>query len=191
MMEANARIGVAVAAYFPSFTLSASAGLESTDASRWLTWASRFWSVGAGVTETVFQGGLRGAQTDEARAAYDAAVASYRQTVLEAMQEVEDNLAALRILAEEARAEEDLLVSARQAVTVSMNQYRAGTINYLSVIVAQAAALTNERAAVNIRSRRLVACAVLIKALGGGWEASRLDEAAGKGGPAAPGASAP
>jgi len=191
MVEANARIGVAVAAYFPSFTLSASAGLESTEASRWFNWASRFWSIGPAVTETVFQGGLRGAQTDEARAAYDAAVASYRQTVLEAMQEVEDNLAALRILAEEARAEEDLLTSARQAVTVSMNQYRAGTINYLNVIVAQAAALTNERAAVNIRSRRLVACAVLIKALGGGWEASRLEEAAGKGPQAGPGVATP
>src|SRR6185369_8740684 len=143
-------------------------------------WASRFWSVGAAASQTVFQGGLRGAQTDQARAAYDETVALYRQTVLAAFQEVEDNLAALRILAQEARAQEDLLVSARQAVTVSMNQYRAGTLNYLNVIIAQAAALTNERAAVNIRSRRLVACAVLIKALGGGWDATLLEEAAGR-----------
>src|SRR5262245_47088490 len=169
---ANAQIGVAVAAYFPTVTLSAGGGLQSGSIADWLTWPSRFWSVGPGISQTVFDGGLRRAQTDEARAAYDAGVATYRQTVLTAFQEVEDNLAALRILAEEAHVQDDAVSAARQTVTVTTNQYRAGTVSYLDVVVAQTTALENERTAVDIRSRRMVAAVLLVKALGGGWTAS-------------------
>ncbi|PYM66628.1 MAG: RND transporter [Candidatus Rokuibacteriota bacterium] len=171
---ANAQIGVAEAAYFPTVTLSVSGGLESGSLSRWLTWPSRFWSVGPGISQTVFDGGLRKAQTDEARAAYDQTVAAYRQAVLTGFKEVEDNLAALRILEEEARVQDEAVAAARQTVTVVTNQYRAGTVSYLDVVVAQTTTLTDERAAVDIRARRMAAAVLLIKGLGGGWDASRL-----------------
>jgi NodT family efflux transporter outer membrane factor (OMF) lipoprotein len=182
MAAANAQIGVAVAAYFPTVTLSASGGFESTDLSKWLTWPSNFWSVGSAISEIVFEGGLRHAQTDQARAAYDANVAFYRQTVLTGFQQVEDNLAALRILEEEAQAQEGAVNAARQSLAVAINQYKAGTVNYLTVIVAQAAALNNEINALGILSRRMTASAVLIKALGGGWSASALRSAGDLGG---------
>lgn len=171
---ANARIGAAEAAYYPALTLSASAGLEASDLSHWLTWPSRFWSFGPAITETLYDGGLRGAQTDQARAVYDASVATYRQTVLTGFQEVEDNLAALRILEEESRVQGEALKSARQSVTFTTNQYRAGTVSYLSVIVIQAVALVNERTAIDILGRRMTAGVLLIKALGGGWNLSAL-----------------
>jgi NodT family efflux transporter outer membrane factor (OMF) lipoprotein len=171
---ANAQIGLAVAAYYPTVTLSASGGFESTSLSKWFTWPSRFWSVGPGISESVFDGGLRQAQTAQARAAYDGTVASYRQTVLTGFQEVEDNLAALRILEEEAKVQEEAVKAAQQTVTVTTNQYKAGTVSYLNVIVAQAVALSNERTAVDIFGRRMTATALLIKALGGGWDVSAL-----------------
>ncbi|HET6514660.1 MAG TPA: efflux transporter outer membrane subunit [Thermodesulfovibrionales bacterium] len=166
---ANAQIGVAMAAYYPTVTLSASGGFESSQFSKWLTWPSRFWSVGPSVLETVVEGGLRRAQTEEARAAYDASVASYRQTVLTAFQEVEDNLAALRILEDEARVQDEAVKAATQALAVTTNQYKAGTVSYIDVIVTQALALNNERTLITIQGRRMVAAALLIKALGGGW----------------------
>ncbi len=174
MAAANAQIGVTIAAYFPTITLSAAGGFESTDLSRWLSWPSRFWSVGAAISELVYEGGLRRAQTAAARAAHEATVASYRQTVLTGFQEVEDNLAALRILEEEARAQEEAVKAARQTVAVTINQYRAGTVNYLAVIVTQAAALNNEITALSILNRRMAASVLLIKALGGGWSVSDL-----------------
>ena len=177
MAAANAQIGVAVAAYYPTVTLSAGGGLESGSVAQWLTWPSRFWSVGPGISQTVFDGGLRGAQTDQARATYDATVAGYRQTVLTAFKEVEDNLAALRILQNEAGVQDEAVSDARQVVTVTTNQYRAGTVSYLDVVVAQATALDNERAAVDLRGRRMVAAVLLVKALGGGWTASDSDAA--------------
>jgi NodT family efflux transporter outer membrane factor (OMF) lipoprotein len=167
---ANAQIGVAMAAYFPKITLSASFGFESADSWRWLTAPSRFWSVGPALAETLFDGGLRGAQTEQARAAYDAAVASYRQTVLTGFQEVEDQLAALRVLEEETTVQEDALRAARLAVTITLNRYKAGTASTLDVLVAQTTALDRERAVVDILGRRLTASVLLIKALGGGWE---------------------
>ena len=169
---ANAQIGVAIAAFYPTITLSASGGFEASHLSKWLTWPSRFWSVGTSVAETVFEGGLRSALTDQARAAYDASVASYRQTVLTAFQEVEDNLATLRILEDEAGVQDEAVKAATQAVTISTNQYKAGTATYLDVIVTQAAALNNERTLITIQGRRMVAGALLIKALGGGWNES-------------------
>ena len=170
MAAANAQIGVAKAAYFPAVTLGAAGGYESIDVSNWLTWPSSFWAVGPAISQIVFDGGLRRAMTDQARAAYDAAVASYRQTVLISFKEVEDNAAALRILEEESRAQDEAVNAARKSLEFSLNQYKQGAVSYLNVITAQAAALNNERAAVSILGRRMTASVLLIKALGGGWE---------------------
>jgi NodT family efflux transporter outer membrane factor (OMF) lipoprotein len=172
MAAANAQIGVAVAAYYPSVTLSASGGFAGSSLSDWLKWPSRLWSVGASISEAVFEGGLRQAQTAQARAAYDATVASYRETVLTGFQEVEDNLAALRILQDEARVQDEAVKAAQQTVTVATNQYKAGTVNYLNVIVTQAVARNNEITSLNILGRRMAAAILLVKALGGGWNAS-------------------
>jgi NodT family efflux transporter outer membrane factor (OMF) lipoprotein len=172
--QANAQIGVAEAAYFPTVSLGASGGFESTSFARWISAPSRFWSVGPTITQTVFDGGLRRAQTDQARAVYDASVALYRETVLTGFQQVEDNIAALRILENEAQIQDEAVKSARQTVTIVTNQYKAGIVNYLNVIVVQAAALNNERTAINILGNRLNASVLLIKALGGGWDVSKL-----------------
>jgi NodT family efflux transporter outer membrane factor (OMF) lipoprotein len=174
MAAANAQIGVAVAAYYPTVTLSASGGFEASSLTKWLSWPSRFWSVGPSVSETVFDGGLRHAQTAQARAAYDATVASYRETVLTGFQEVEDNLASLRILEEEAGVQGEAVKASEQSLTVITNQYKAGTVSYLNVLVAQTVALNNQIAAINILGRRMTAAVLLIKALGGGWSASTL-----------------
>ena len=171
---ANAQIGVAVAAYYPTVTLSATAGFQSGSIAKWLMWPSRFFSVGPAITETVVDGGRRGAQTVEARAAYDASVAVYRQTVLGAFEDVEDNLAALRILEIEAREQDEAVQAAERSLTLTTNQYRGGVVSYLNVVIAQTAALTSEQTAVGISGRRLNASLLLIKALGGGWSADQL-----------------
>ena len=171
---ANAQIGVALSAYDPTVTLSASTGFESGSIAKWFTWPSRFFSVGPTVAETVFDGGLRSAQTAEARAAYDANVAFYRQTVLGAFQDVEDNLAALRILERESHEQDEAVRAAERSLALTTNQYRAGVVSYLNVVIAQTAALTNEETAVGITGRRLNASVLLIKALGGGWSADQL-----------------
>jgi NodT family efflux transporter outer membrane factor (OMF) lipoprotein len=176
MAAANAQIGVAEAAWYPSVTLSASGGLQTTSFSKWLSLPSRFWSVGPTVSETVFDGGLRSAQNDQARAAFDAEVAAYRQTVLTGFQQVEDNLAALRILEEEAKAQDEAVQAARQSVIVAENQYKAGITSYLTLLIAQATELANERAAITIRGSRMTAGVLLITALGGGWDASNLQK---------------
>jgi len=177
MASANAQIGIAEAAYYPSLTISASGGFQSTSFSNWLTAPSRFWSLGPALAQTLFDGGLRRAQTDQAIAAYDANVAAYRQTVLTGFKEAEDNLAALRILEEEAAVQEEAVQNARQSVALTTNQYKAGIVSYLNVVVVQAAALNNERAAVDILNRRLAASVLLIKALGGGWNRTELPTA--------------
>jgi NodT family efflux transporter outer membrane factor (OMF) lipoprotein len=177
MAAANAQIGVAVAAYYPTVTLSLSAGFQSGSVSQWFTWPSRFFSVGPSITETVYDGGLRRAQTLEARAAYDASVAAYRQTVLTAFQGVEDNLAALRVLEQESRVQDEAVAAAQQSVTLTTNQYKAGTVSYLNVITVQTIALNNQIAAVQILGRRMAAAVLLIQALGGGWSASDLPSA--------------
>jgi NodT family efflux transporter outer membrane factor (OMF) lipoprotein len=166
---ANAQIGVAKAAFFPRITLSILGGYESGNFSNWLNWPSNFWSLGAALAQPLFAGGSIKALSEQARAAYDGAVASYRQTVLTGFKEVEDNLAALRILEEEALVQDAALKAAQQLLTVTMNQYKAGTVSYLNVIVAQTAALNNERSVVDIGGRRMTAIVLLIKALGGGW----------------------
>ena len=177
MAAANAQIGVAEAAYYPSLTLSASGGFQSASFANWLTVPSRFWSVGPALAQTLFDGGLRRAQTDQAIAAYDANVAAYRQIVLTGLKEAEDNLAAMRILEEEAAVQEEAVQNARQSVLLTTNQYKAGIVSYLNVVVVQAAALNNERAAVDILNRRLAASVLLVKALGGGWNKTELPTA--------------
>lgn len=170
MAAANAQIGVAEAAYYPDVAVNTTGGFDSFSAAKWFSWMGRFWSAGLSMTQTLFDGGLRGGQVDQARAVYDASVASYRQTVLTGYQEVEDNLAAQRILRNEASAQDEAVDAAQQSLAVTMNQYRAGIVSYLSVIVAQAIALSNQRAAVDILGRRLTASVLLVQALGGGWK---------------------
>jgi NodT family efflux transporter outer membrane factor (OMF) lipoprotein len=174
MAMANAQIGAAQAAFYPTVQIGASAGLEASSIDQWLSWPSRFWSVGPSISQTVFDGGLRKAQSDQSLAAYDATVASYRQTVLTAFQEVEDHLAALRILGEEIRVQTEAVKAARQTATVTVNQYKAGTVSYINVIVAQIVELANEKILLDIRSRQLAASVLLIKALGGGWKSVDL-----------------
>ena len=169
---ANAQIGAARAAFFPTLTLSASGGHQSTSLTDLLSAGSRFWSLGPALAVTLFDAGLRSAQSAQAIAAYDATVAAYRQTVLGGFQEVEDNLAALRILAAEAVAQDAAVEASRRSVELSLNQYKAGTVNYLNVVTAQAALLANERTAMDLQGRRLTASVTLIKALGGGWHAA-------------------
>jgi NodT family efflux transporter outer membrane factor (OMF) lipoprotein len=172
---ANAQIGVAIAAYYPTITLSASGGFQASDVANWFLWPSRLWTLGpAALTETIFDGGLRGAQTAQARAAYDANVATYRQTVLTAFQQVEDNLAALRILEQEGTIQDETVKAARESVDVTINRYKAGTAAALDVIVVQAIALNDETTAVNVLGRRMTAAVLLVEALGGGWNVSDL-----------------
>ena len=171
---ANAQIGVAVAAFYPTITLNASSGFESSSLAQWFTAASHFWSVGPGISQTVFDGGLRHAQTDAARAAYDATVATYRQTVLSSFQAVEDNLAALRILEQENGVQDDAVKAAQKSVSLTTDQYKAGTVSYLNVITVQTIALTDEVTAIQIRGRRMAAAVLLVQALGGGWTEAQL-----------------
>jgi NodT family efflux transporter outer membrane factor (OMF) lipoprotein len=170
---ANALIGVAESAYYPTLTLSASNSYESSDLSRIFSSPNPLWSVGPVLAETIFDAGLRQAQTTQARAVYDADVASYRQTVLTAFQQVEDNLAALRILGQEEEVQDIAANDARKAVTLETNQYKAGTVSALDVITTQATALTVEKADVVILGERLNACVLLIQYLGGGWTAPK------------------
>jgi NodT family efflux transporter outer membrane factor (OMF) lipoprotein len=174
MAAANEQIGIAKAAYYPALILGASAGLQSTDFLKWFSWPSRLWSVGPQLAETIFDAGKRRAQVDLTQAAYDATVANYRQTVLTGFQQVEDHLAALRVLENEAQAQDRAVEAARRSLAISTAQYKAGTANYLQVITTQAIALQDERAAVDIRTRRMVASVLLVEALGGGWNASTL-----------------
>ncbi|HWB99047.1 MAG TPA: efflux transporter outer membrane subunit, partial [Bryobacteraceae bacterium] len=174
---ANEQIGIAQAAYYPTLTLSAAGGSETSHFLQFLTWPSRFWSVGPTLAQTLFEGGRRRGQVNAAEANYDATVAGYRQTVLTAFQQVEDNLAALRILAEEAEVQARAVAAAQQSLTISTAQYKGGVVSYLQVITAQTTALENQRTALDILTRRMVASVSLIQALGGGWDASQLPQA--------------
>ena len=172
--EANEQIGIARAAYFPSLVLGATGGLEGNTITNWLTWPSRFWAVGPTLAETLFDAGRRRATTDAARASYDATVASYRETVLAAFQEVEDNLAALRVLEQEARQQNQAVAEAKRGVELFTYRYEGGADPYIQVVVAQITELSNERNAIDILRRRMDASVLLIKGLGGGWDASKL-----------------
>jgi NodT family efflux transporter outer membrane factor (OMF) lipoprotein len=166
---ANAQIGVAKAAYYPTLSLAASGGYSGATLSDWISAPNRFWSLGPSLAATILDFGKRGAASDQAVAAYDQTVATYRQTVLQAFQEVEDNLAALRILEAEAKVQDEAVRASRESVELTLNQYKAGTISYLNVVSVQTAQLSNERSAMTLTGRRLTASVALIKALGGGW----------------------
>jgi NodT family efflux transporter outer membrane factor (OMF) lipoprotein len=174
--EANEQIGIARAAFFPTVTLGASAGLEGTSILNWFDWPSRFWAIGPSMAQTLFDAGRRRATSDAATAGYDALVANYRQTTLDAFQQVEDNLAALRILEKEAVQQQATVASAEESLQLSTNRYQGGVDNYLQVITAQTIALANERNDVDILRRRMDASVLLIKALGGGWNVSNLPQ---------------
>lgn len=171
---ANQQIGIAKAAFFPTLTLAATAGFESSSFINWITWPSRFWTIGPQAAQILFDAGKRTAQVASAQATYDATAANYRQTVLTAFQQVEDNLSALRVLADEATVLDQAVKSAERSVTVSTAQYRGGVATYLQVITTQTIALGDERSAVDLQTRRMTASVMLIQALGGGWDASTL-----------------
>jgi NodT family efflux transporter outer membrane factor (OMF) lipoprotein len=171
---ANEQIGIAMAAFYPTLTLSASAGFQASSIAKWFSLPSRFWSVGPALAQTLFEGGRRRAVVAEEQAAYDATVATYRQTVLSAFQQVEDELAALRILEQETAKVQETVQAANRALTVATAQYKAGVTNFLTVITSQAALLDAQRTAVDLLTRRLMANVLLIEALGGGWNASQL-----------------
>jgi NodT family efflux transporter outer membrane factor (OMF) lipoprotein len=181
MAAANAQIGVAIAAYFPDLTLSGQYGFASTVASGLVHATNNFWSVGGALNETLLDFGARPAQVRQARAAYDQTVANYRETVLTAFQQVEDELATLRILEQQVEVQEQTVKSADLAVQLTLNQYRAGTVAYTAVVTAQAVALGDAQTLLTIRQNRLVASVVLIQALGGGWNAATIGTPQGTG----------
>jgi len=172
--EANAEIGVAKAAFYPSLTLNAAAGLESSSIVSWFSWPARFFSLGPTLSQTLFDKGRRKAVTEQSLAAYDSNVAGYRQSVLTAFQEVEDNLAALRILSREREQQEAAIKSSERTVELANDRYKAGIDSYLNVITAQTTLLTNQRTEVNLQMEQMTASVELIKALGGGWNSSQL-----------------
>jgi len=172
--EANEQIGIAKAAYYPALVLNASVGFEGSTFGNLLNASSLVWAVGASLTQTIFDGGRRRATSDAARAGYDATVAAYRQTTLTAFQQVEDNVAALRILEEEARQQRQAVQSAQQSLQLFTIRYRGGVDNYLQVITAQTVTLSNQRTEIDILGRRMTASVLLVKALGGGWDVTDL-----------------
>jgi NodT family efflux transporter outer membrane factor (OMF) lipoprotein len=174
MAAANANVGVAITAYYPNVTLSASAGLESSSLLSLFTWPSRFWSLGPSLSELIFDAGRRRGLVEESEATYDQAVANYRETVLTAFQQVEDQLAALRILTQESQQQAQAVAYAERSLQLAQNQYQGGITNYLQVITAQETALTNEVTAVQLKTRLMTASVSLVQALGGGWDISEL-----------------
>jgi NodT family efflux transporter outer membrane factor (OMF) lipoprotein len=174
MEQANAQIGVAVSAYYPTLTLSAAAGLESRSFTSWFTWPSRFFSVGPSLSETIYDGGLRRATVQQFRAQYDETVANYRETVLTAFQQVEDNLASLRLLSIEIQQEDAAVKSAERNLKVATDRYKLGIDPYLNVLTAQTSLLSNKQTAVNLRIQQMTSSVQLVEALGGGWEAAEL-----------------
>jgi NodT family efflux transporter outer membrane factor (OMF) lipoprotein len=173
----NEQIGIARAAYFPDLVISGTGGFQSGSIVNWFAWPSRFFSVGPQLLETVYDAGRRRAEMTNALAGYDVAVANYRQSALTAFQEVEDNLATLRILEQEAAKQHEASMAAENSLQLSLNRYKGGIVTYLEVITAQSIALTNERTEVDILRRRMDATVELIKALGGGWDTSKLPNA--------------
>jgi len=178
---ANADIGLAKTAYHPTLTISAMAGLEGSSVTNWFAWPSHFFGVGPQLLETLYDAGRRHAYTDQAWAAYDSNVAAYRQNVLSAFQEVEDNLSGLRILEQESGKQDQAVQSAEHSLALSTNRYKGGLVTYLEVTTAQTIALNNEVTAVNIQTRRMNSTVLLIKALGGGWDVSKLPQVTARG----------
>ena len=174
MAQANAQIGVAVAAYYPTVTLSAAAGLESSSFTKWFTVPSRFFSVGPSVSETLYDGGLRHATALQFRANYLETIANYRQTVLAAFQQVEDNLSSIRILSIEIAQQDTAVGSAQRNLKIALDRYKLGIDPYLNVITAQTTLFSNQQTDVNLRIQQMTASVQLVEAVGGGWDASQL-----------------
>jgi NodT family efflux transporter outer membrane factor (OMF) lipoprotein len=174
MASANEQIGIAQAAFYPTLSLSAVAGFQGTSALNWFNWPSRFWAVGPALSQTIFDAGRRRATKNITVSQYDATVANYRQTVLTAFQQVEDNLAALRVLENEAQQQHEATASAEQSLDLFQTRYEGGVDTYLQVVTWQTAALNNQRNDIDILQRRLDASVLLIKALGGGWDITKL-----------------
>jgi NodT family efflux transporter outer membrane factor (OMF) lipoprotein len=171
---ANSQVGLARAAFYPQVLLSATAGLEGTGVTDWFTWPSRLWAVGPNIAQTLFDAGRRRAVVEESNSNYDALVADYRQSVLTAFQQVEDNLASLRILEDEHARQQRAVTASRVSEELSLNRYKGGLVTYLDVVTVQTIRLQNERVAVDIDRRRMEASVLLIRALGGGWNANSL-----------------
>jgi NodT family efflux transporter outer membrane factor (OMF) lipoprotein len=174
MASANAQIGIATAAYYPNLTLSAQGGFESSALQNLMTWPSRFWSVGPSISETIFDAGLRRATVNQFIAAYNADVAAYRQTVLTAFQQVEDNLAAVRILSKQIQQQEQAVESAQQFLGLSQARYETGVDTYLNVLIAQTTLLADQQQLAALHTQEMTASVQLIEALGGGWDRSQL-----------------
>jgi NodT family efflux transporter outer membrane factor (OMF) lipoprotein len=171
---ANEQIGIAQAAFFPTLTMAATAGVESSNVLNLITWPARFWTIGPQLAQILFDAGKRTAQVAQAQAGYDATAAAYRQSILTAFQQVEDNLSALRVLEQEAAVTDQAVKSAIRSLDVTRAQYIGGTVNYLNVITVQTIALADQRSAVDLKTRRMTASVLLIQALGGGWDSAKL-----------------
>jgi len=174
---ANEQIGIASAAFFPTVLLNATGGFQGLSLAQWLTWPSRIWSVGPSLAQTIFDAGLRRATVQQVRASYDQTVANYRQTVLTAFQQVEDNLAALRVLTQVIEQQDAAVDAAKRALDEADARYRGGVDPYLNVITAQTTLLNSQLTAVSFRMQQMVASVQLIKALGGGWDVSQMPAA--------------
>jgi NodT family efflux transporter outer membrane factor (OMF) lipoprotein len=176
---ANAQIGVASAAWFPSLTLSGAGGFRSTDLSNWITAPARYWSIGPSLALPLFDAGRRRGVVDQNAAIHEQRVAQYRQTVLAALVEVEDSLVALRVLSDEAAAQAHAVDLARQTLQITLNQYKAGLVGFSGVVIAQTSLLSAEQAALSVLGRQFDASVALVRALGGGWSASDPEPAGG------------
>jgi NodT family efflux transporter outer membrane factor (OMF) lipoprotein len=174
MAQANEQIGIAQAAFYPTLSITASGGYQASSIVDWFNWPSRFWALGPNALQTLFDAGRRRAATEAATAGYDGAVADYRQAVLDAFREVEDNLAALRVLEQEAAAQRVAVEAAERSLDLSLHRYQGGLVTYLEVVIGQSTTLANERIEVDLQRRLMDACVLLIKALGGGWSVSNL-----------------
>lgn len=174
MAQANAQIGIATAAYYPSVSLTGTAGFQSTSIVDWFTWPSRVWSIGASLSQTLFDAGLRKATVQQFRGVFDEDVASYRETVLAAFQQVEDDLSVERILTEQIQQQDSAVQSAQRYLSLATERYRLGIDPYLNVITAETTLLTNQRTAVDLRTQQMTSAVDLIEALGGGWDKSQL-----------------
>ncbi|HET9994784.1 MAG TPA: efflux transporter outer membrane subunit [Candidatus Acidoferrum sp.] len=174
MAVANAQIGIAKAAYYPSLNLFGNGGWQAADVAKLLNVQSTFWAVGANVTESIFTGGSRRAQLQFAKAGYDANVGAYRDTVLNAFREVQDDVTGLTVLDQAKQSQQQAVDSARRTLDIATNRYSGGLVNYLDVVSAQQNLLNNEQELAVIQGQKLVTSVLLIKALGGGWDASSL-----------------
>ena len=174
MASANAQIGVATAAFYPTLTLSAQGGFESSTIQRLLDWSSRFWSVGPSISQPIFDAGLRRATVNQFIFTYDADVASYRQTVLTAFQQVEDNLSTVRILSQQIQQQQVAAQSAQRFVDLETARYQTGVDPYIDVVTAQNTLLTDQQALATLHVQQMTASVSLIEALGGGWDRTQL-----------------